>query len=103
MFTATPLTMRDLLRRVASRAMDKWELVGLDLGIEQHQLKTISQYHPHNAIRCYSEVFSLWQKKADPPFTWATIIDTLRSPIVEENALAQEIEDWITSSTDTTW
>ena len=30
-----------------------------------------------------------------------TIIDTLRSPIVEENALAQEIEDWITSTTDT--
>ena len=49
----------------------------------------------------YSEVFSLWQMKADPPFTWATIIDTLRSPIVEENALAQEIEDWITSTTDT--
>ena len=90
--------MRDLLRRVASRAMDKWELVGLDLGIEQHQLNTISQYHPRNTIGCYSEVFNLWENRADPPFTWATIIDTLRSPIVEENGLAQEIEDWIASS-----
>ena len=95
--------MRDLLRRVASRAMDKWELVGLDLGIEQHQLNTISHYHPRNPIRCYSEVFGLWQEKADLPFTWATILDTLRSPIVEENALAQEIEDWITSTTNTSW
>ena len=41
------------------------------------------------------------KNKAEPPFTWATIIDTLRSPTVEENALAQEIEDWITSTTDT--
>ena len=95
--------MNELLRRVASRATDKWKRVGLDLGIEQHQLNTISQCHHQDAIECYAEVFSLWQKKADPPFTWATIIDTLRSPIVEENALAQEIEDWITSSTDTTW
>ena len=93
--------MLDLLRRVACRATDKWELVGLDLGIEQHQLNTISQYNQRNHIGCYSEVFSLWQKKADPPFTWATIIDTLRSPIVEENAIAQEIEDWITSTIDT--
>ena len=90
-----PPNMRELLRRVASRANDKWELIGLDLKIEQHQLNTISRAHPHNAISCYSEVFSVWQRKADPPFTWATIIDVLRSPIVKENALAQEIEDWL--------
>ena len=91
--------MRDLLRRVASRAMDKWKLIGLDLGIESHELRTISKYHPQSTMQCCFEVFSLWQNKADPPFTWATIIDALRSPIVEETALAQEIEDWLTSTT----
>ena len=93
--------MRDLLRRVASRAMDKWRIIGIELNLEQHQLRAISQSHHQDAIQCYIEVFSLWENKADPPFTWATIIDTLHSPIVEENALAQEIEDWITSTTDT--
>ena len=93
--------MRDLMRMVASRVMDKWTIVGIELNLEQHQLKAISQSNHQDAMQCYLEVFSLWQKKADPPFTWATIIDTLRSPIVKENALAQEIEDWITSTTDT--
>ena len=46
-------------------------------------------------------MFSIWQRKADPPFSWATIIDVLRSPVVEENALAQEIEDWLRTAA--TW
>ena len=79
--------------------MDKWRIVGLELEIEQHQLNTITH---QDAIQCYIEVFSIWQRKADPPFTWATIIDTLRSPIVRENALAQEIEDWLLT-TAATW
>ena len=93
--------MRDLMRRVARRATDKWRIIGIELNLEQHQLRAISQSHHQNAIQCYIEVFSLWENKASPSFTWATIIDALRSPIVEENALAQEIEDWITSTTDT--
>ena len=87
--------MRELLHRVASRATDKWKRVGLELDIEHHQLNTISRSHCQDAFECYCEVFSLWQRKADPPFTWATIIDALRSPFVRENALAQEIEDWL--------
>ena len=96
--TADPLKKepkkRDLLRRIASKAMDKWELIGLELDIEQHQLNTITDPDP---MKCYSEVFSLWQKQADCPFTWGTIIEVLRSPVVRENALAQEIEDWLRS------
>ena len=84
--------MRELLRRVASRAMDKWYMVGLELDIEQHQLDTINHTQP---VRCYTEVFRLWQNRAEPPFTWATIIDTLKSPIVGEKRLAMEIEEWL--------
>ena len=34
-------------------------------------------------------------EEIDPPFTWATIVETLRSPIVNKNNLAKEIEDWL--------
>ena len=85
-------TMRELLTKVASRAMDKWDMVALELDIEQQQLNTINHPKP---VRCYNEVFCLWQKKAEPPFTWATIIDALKSPIVGENKLAMEIEKWL--------
>ena len=51
--------------------MDKWRIVGLELEIEQHQLNTITH---QDAIQCYIEVFSIWQRKADPPV--ANICDT---------------------------
>ena len=95
-YTGDPLsrapTMVDLLERVASNAGDKWYMMGLLLSVKQDQLKTITHQNP---VLCYSEVFSLWEKKADPPFTWATIVDALKSPVVGEMKLALDIEGWL--------
>ena len=82
---------KDLLDKVASRAQDKWKLVGVQLEIGSDQLNTI-QNQNLNPIVCYSEVFRLWRRKGHPPVTWATIIDALRAPSVQEDALAGEIE-----------
>ena len=94
--TGDPLSrapsMRDLLERVASNSRDKWYMMGLLLNVRQDQLKTITHENP---VLCYSEVFSLWEKKEDPPFTWATIVDALRSPVVGEMKLASDIEGWL--------
>ena len=87
--------MRELLHRVASRATDKWEMIGIELDIEQHQLNTIAQSSHQDAMRCYCKMFKLWQSQANPPFTWSTIVRVLRSSILKENSLAQEIEDWL--------
>ena len=86
-----PPSFRDLLNKVASRAQDKWQLVGLQLNIRQDQLNAFQHQNP---IICYSEVFDLWKSKGDPPFTWTTIIDALRTPSVHEDVLAKEIEEW---------
>ena len=63
--------------------------------MKRDQLDVISE--EKNPILRYSEVFSQWEKKADPgfPFSWRTILNVLRSPIVEENKLAMEIEEWL--------
>ena len=84
-----------MLHQVASRAPDKWKVIGLQLGIQSHQLNSINHRDP---IHCYIDVFSLWEKKAEPPFTWATIIDALRSPIVQEIRIAHDIEMQLGSS-----
>ena len=89
--------MNDLLDRVASRAMDKWEVVGLQLNIELHQLRTI-QKSSQSTVLCFAEIFDIWERKSDPPFTWATIVRALRSPIVNENNVAKEIVDWLNLS-----
>ena len=44
--------MNDLLNRVASQAMDKWEVLGLQLNIQPHQLNTIQKN------MCFAEVFN---------------------------------------------
>ena len=83
---------------MASETRDKWRLVGIELGMKRDQLDVISE--EKNPILCYSVVFTLWEKKADPdfPFSWRTILNALGSPIVEENSLATKIEEWLRTS-----
>ena len=94
--TGDPLSrapsMRDLLRRIASNTRGKWYLMGLLLNVRQDQLNTITH---QNSILCYTNVFSLWEKNADPPFTWGTIVDVLKSPVIGEMNLALDIEGWL--------
>ena len=89
-----PPALREL-NRVASEARNKWRLVGIQLGIKTGQLDVTSE--ERNPFLRYSEVFNQWEKKADPdfPFNWRTILNVLRSPTVEENKLAMEIEEWL--------
>ena len=80
---------------MASKARDKLERVGLALGIKQDQLNTILEKRK-DVILCYSDVFTVWEKTVDPTdFTWATIVEALESPIVEENKLARDIVQWL--------
>ena len=71
------------------------ERIGLALGIKQDQLNTILEKRK-DVILCYSDVFTVWEKTVDPTdFTWATIVEALESPIVEENKLARDIVQWL--------
>ena len=100
-FSGNPLdkepTSQDLLNRVASKATNKWDMVGLQLGIKEHQLDMISAEHHQDPIRCYSKVFTLWKNKTDPPYIWRTIVGVLRASIVGREDLAIEIETWLMS------
>ena len=82
----------DLLHKVAARATDKWKYMGLQLDIPMDQLNSMTATDP---ISCYADVFNWWQKNGSPPYTWATIIDALRAPIVGEVQLAHELEEWL--------
>lgn len=76
---------------IANKALDKWEILGLQLDIEPHRLKSIKNQTENNVLR-YAEIFEIWKRRGNPPFTWATIIDALKAPIVEEQQLAHELE-----------
>ena len=90
-----PPELLEFLSQVASKARDKWEMIGLVLNIMPDQLNVISKKH-HNPMLCYSEVFTTWKNIEKPAkFTWTTIVEALKSPVVEENKLAGDIEQWL--------
>ena len=92
-----PPNYLDLLNKVATRARDKWVMIGLELNIPMDQLNSMTATDP---IRCYFDVFNWWRRNGSPPYTWATIIDALRSPIVGEVQLAHELKEWVTTGQD---
>ena len=84
--------IKDLHNKVAAKAPDKWKRLGTQLNIDYSKLKSIEKEH---AFDCYAEVFQLWKNKGDPPFIWATIIDALKAPSVEEIELVTELQEWL--------
>ena len=83
-----------LLNKLAVGAVDKWKEIGQALDIPMGQLNSVTTTDP---ILCYADVLNWWQRNGSPPYTWATIIDALRAPIVGEVQLAHELEEWITT------
>ena len=92
----SPPEMNDLLNKVAEKTRDSWEKIGLQLQIDHGRIKSISR--TQDPILCFAEVFDVWRKSGSPPYTWATIIDALRAPIVGEQQLAHELVEWLTHS-----
>ena len=92
-------TMRELLNEVSAEASDKWVLIGTQLDIEDHHLENFSRTNTGDIYRCHLQVFRMWRNKGSPPYTWATIINVLRSKIVGEVRLADKLELLIKSQT----
>ena len=88
------ISLSQFSESVAAVIPDKWRNVGIILNISQPQLNAIDQRHRGEAMACFSEVFSMWQQQATPdnnPVKWSTLVRVLKSPYVEEVALAESI------------
>ena len=71
---------------------NKWQMIALHLDIDQVLIERFEQQaHGDNIIeQCFQKVFSTWQKKGMPPFTWQVIINVFESPSVAEHTLANK-------------
>ena len=83
---------------MATRVRHKWEEIGMQLSFDRSYLKSIWDMR-QDPVRCFADIFDVWQRNGSPPYTWATIIDVLKAPIVGEVQLASELEEWIINST----
>ncbi len=71
-----------------------WFKLGLALGVKYYELKNIENRYRDNDHRL-TEVVGKRLEVTDPkhPMTWPYICECLRSPTVERNDVAKEIED----------
>ena len=65
-----------------------WHLLGVKLGIEAHELKTIEKNHHGDAKRCKNEMLDCWLRSAKFP-TWKAVADALCQ--MEEHGVASKI------------
>ena len=84
----------DILNQVAVKVPDKWQVLGIQLGMSYDQLKTIAA-KDQTYQSCYAEILEHWKKNGPLPYTWATIIDILKEPSVDLADLATELNIWV--------
>ena len=91
---ATP-TLKELSNVLGS--IVDWYLLGVKLGLEDHELSTIELNYHGDSERCKLEMMSRWLRSAKLP-TWKAVADALH--LMEEHRVALEIrEKYYNSST----
>ena len=85
-----------LVEKVGPKVKAKWIILGCVLHMDMNELNTIQINNPE-CLHCLMNMLDQWKNNADPrvPYTWATIIKALKSPLVKEENLAEEVERWL--------
>ena len=82
------------MNKVAVEIPNKWRRLGSELELPRYVLERIHKEYGTDTHQCFCEVFNEWAKQPSSlmPYTWATIIQALRAPQVNEKVLADRLE-----------
>ena len=69
--------LKDLMRELLSTASDKWENIGILVGIEPGRLDAIKVAEHHVPQSCLREMLKIWLKRVSPPPSWSAIADAV--------------------------
>ena len=85
------------MNEIATVIPERWREVGIALGLDDSDIKRIETDVPtHRAYLCYMEVFGMWKNQITKPYTWETILRTLRTKLVNAPSLATALESRLT-------
>ena len=85
---------------VGSQIPAKWELFGVQVGLEQSYLDSLRQDSSDCTVR-FIRLFNEWKKQKTSDFTWSTVIKVLYSKTISEYTLAENVlKNLKSSSTD---
>lgn len=83
----------DLMNWVAAEVPDKWDVVGVQLGLSPNEVNFIRQYAFGNFQFCFMQVFMSWKDRSKIAYTWNTLIDVLTTRSVGCNDLASKLRN----------
>jgi hypothetical protein len=69
--------LKDLLKELYTKASDKWEDIGILLGIDPGRLDAIKTAENHIPQSCLREMLKIWLKGVSPPPSWAAIAEAV--------------------------
>ena len=67
--------LKDLLKELYTKVADKWEDIGILLGIKDGQLKTIKSNDSKDSTSCLREMLRIWLSRVDPPPSWSAVTE----------------------------
>lgn len=92
-------THLELMNMVATEVPTRWRDIGLELGLTKPELDKIELESPTNSNKCFSAMFHLWETKITSPYKWATVIQALEAPLVDNKRLARKLTLQLSKST----
>ena len=71
--------LKDLQRELYSKVADEWEDIGIQLDIEEGQLKQIKSDNASDSKACFHEMLRVWLSHVAPPPSWTAMADALET------------------------
>ena len=80
------------MNEVAARIPNKWYAVGIQLNLTDAELQALRVSNPHGDItEIFGRVFTIWQENKTREYSWATMIEVLKTPSVHQPRLAEDL------------
>ena len=83
------------INKAIGPAREKWEKIGLGLGLSQTTLQQIKTVNGGEPAKCLYATIYAWLRRKDKAnakgITWRTLIHTLKSAEVDETDLAERL------------
>lgn len=88
------LTENDLVEVMEAciRVCAKWEYIGMALKVNLGELDAIKKDNPGSSKDCLKCMLSAWLKSVNPRPSWGALADALKSSLVGEERLSEEVK-----------
>ena len=87
--------LADLLEEVGSEVLAEWQIFALQLGVHSSAIEGIERTEKGDSKTCIFKALAQWEKSPSPkrPYTWRTVVQVLRTQIIDRPDLASRIEE----------